>query len=249
MGSDLVAALDDLRSQRYYYGARAGLKTGDVIRPGPSADADARNESGAYVTFVDTVDAAAWEAERTLGDGPGRIYTVQPTGAIERDDQTESTYPASLGRSYRSPEPLRVTGECTNREGHPRRLYHGTKAELRPGDLIEPGHSPNFGSPDRTTTYVYLTGTLDAAKWGAELALGDGRGRIYIVEPTGPITDDPNLTNARFRGNPTKSYRTRKPLRVVGEVMEWQGHSLEALRAMKDGLERLKHQGVEPIDD
>jgi len=228
-----VTALDDLGSQRFYYGARAGLKAGDVIRPD---------------SFVDTIDAAAWEAELASGDGPGRIYAVQPTGAIEPDDQAERTYPANLGRSYRSQEPLRVSGECTSREGHPRRLYHGTKADLRPGDLIEPGYAPNFGRPDRSTTYVYLTGTLDAATWGAELALGDGPGRIYIVEPTGRITDDPNLTDTRFRGNPTKSYRTREPLRVVGEVMEWQGHSLEALKAMRDSLERLKHQGVEPID-
>ena len=97
--------------------------------------------------------------------------------------------------------------------------------------------------------YVYLTATLDAATWGAELALGEGRGRIYIVEPTGPIEDDPNLTDKRYPGNPTKSYRSREPLRVTGEVTDWQGHSPEALKAMKDGIERLKRLGVEPIDD
>ena len=99
------------------------------------------------------------------------------------------------------------------------------------------------------TTYVYLTRTLDAATWGAELAAGEGPGRIYIVEPTGPIEDDPNLTNKKFRGNPTKSYRSREPLRVTGEITDWQGHSPEALKAMKDGLERLERLGVEPIDD
>jgi len=129
------------------------------------------------------------------------------------------------------------------------RFFHGTKAALKPGDLIEAGRSPNFGQRDRTTTYVYLTGTLDAAIWGAELALGDGRGRIYMVEPTGPIEDDPNLTDMRYPGNPTKSYRAREPLRVTGEVTQWQGHSPEELKAMKDGLERLKQEGVEPIDD
>ena len=97
------------------------------------------------------------------------------------------------------------------------RFYHGTKADLKPGDLIEPGHPPNFGKRDRITTYVYLTGTLDAATWGAELALGEGPGRIYIVEPTGPIMDDPNLTDKKYPGNPTKSYRSREPLRVTGE--------------------------------
>ena len=134
-------------------------------------------------------------------------------------------------------------------EPSPQRFYHGTKADLRPGDVIEPGHSPNFGRRERTTRYVYLTATLDAATWGAELAVGDGRGRIYVVEPTGPIEDDPNLTDRKFPGNPTKSYRSREPLRVVGEVTDWQGHSAGALRAMRDNLERLSQLGVEPIDD
>ncbi len=128
------------------------------------------------------------------------------------------------------------------------RFYHGTKADLKPGDLIKPGHSPNFGNLDRTTTYVYFTGTLDAAIWGAELALCEGPGRIYIVEPTGEIMDDPNLTDKKFPGNPTKSYRSRKPVRVTGEVTDWEGHSPEALQAMKDGVEKAKREGIEPID-
>jgi len=128
------------------------------------------------------------------------------------------------------------------------RLYHGTKADLKAGEQIAPGHSANYGKLERTTTYVYLTGTLDAATWGAELARGEGRGRIYIVEPAGTIEDDPNLTDKKFPGNPTKSYRSREPLRVIGEVVDWQGHSPEEVRAMKDGLERLKQQGVVPID-
>jgi len=93
---------------------------------------------------------------------------------------------------------------------------------------------------------VYLTGTLDAAVWGAELALGEGPGRIYMVEPTGPIMDDPNLTDAKYPGNPTKSYRSRHPLRVTGECMDWQGHSPEVVKAMKDKIERL---ALDPIDD
>ncbi len=96
------------------------------------------------------------------------------------------------------------------------RLYHGTRADLKPGDLIESGYTSNYGKKKKAT-YVYLTGTLDAAIWGAELALGEGPGRIYRVEPTGPIMDDPNLTDKKYPGNPTKSYRSRKPLRVAGE--------------------------------
>lgn len=128
------------------------------------------------------------------------------------------------------------------------RFYHGTRADLRPGDLIEPGYRSNYGQR-RQANHVYLTATLDAAIWGAELALGEGPGRIYIVEPTGPIMDDPNLTDKKFPGNPTRSYRSREPLRVTGEHTDWQGHSPEALQAMRDNLERLKQLGVEAIDD
>ncbi len=127
-------------------------------------------------------------------------------------------------------------------------FFHGTKADLKVGDLIVVGYTSNFGSR-RQANFVYLTETLDAAIWGAELAVGDGPGRVYIVEPTGPFEDDPNLTDKKFPGNPTKSYRTRDGLRVVGEVHDWQGHSDEQLRAMRDGIERLRAQGIEAIED
>jgi Rifampin ADP-ribosyl transferase len=125
--------------------------------------------------------------------------------------------------------------------------YHGTKADLKAGDLIEPGYASNFGKR-KQAAFVYLTATLDAATWGAELAMGAGRGRIYIVEPTGPIEDDPNLTDKKFPGNLTKSYRSREPFRIVGEVMDWQGHSPERLEEMHDRLETLKRLGIEAIE-
>jgi hypothetical protein len=128
------------------------------------------------------------------------------------------------------------------------KLYHGTKAGLKKGDLIEPRYNSNYGK-NKKAKYVYLTATLDAAVWGAELALGDGPGRIYTVEPTGPIEDDPNLTDKKYPGNPTKSYRSPDPLRVTGEVTEWQGHPPEQLKAMKDHLERLKEMGIEAIEE
>lgn len=134
------------------------------------------------------------------------------------------------------------------RDLNSQRFYHGTKANLKPGDLIEPGFNSNYGMR-KNASFVYLTATLDAATWGAELAVGEGPGRIYIVEPTGPIEDDPNLTDKRYPGNPTKSYRTRSPLRVAGEVTDWQGHSPEQLNAMKEHLERLKQLGIEAIGD
>jgi hypothetical protein len=129
-----------------------------------------------------------------------------------------------------------------------RSFFHGTKANLKNGDLIGPGYTSNYGQR-AMAAYVYLTGTLNAAIWGAELAVGEGPGRIYVVEATGPIEDDPNLTDKKYPGNPTLSYRSKDPLRVIGEVIEWQGHSAEELKNMKDGLERLRQLGVEAIED
>jgi hypothetical protein len=128
------------------------------------------------------------------------------------------------------------------------KFYHGTKANLKQGDLIEPGFNSNYGKRKKAS-YVYLTATLDAAIWGAELAFGEEPGRIYTVRPTGPIEDDPNLTDKKFPGNPTKSYRSQHPLQVIGEIRDWQGHSPEQLKAMKEHLEQLKQLGIEAIDD
>lgn len=121
---------------------------------------------------------------------------------------------------------------------------HGTRADLKPGDLISPGYASNYGS-NRAARYIYFTATLDAAVWGAELALGEGRERIYLVEPTGPWEDDPNVTDKKFPGNPTLSYRSAQPLKVVGEVSCWQPHPAEQVAAMKQALARLKEQGIE----
>lgn len=126
--------------------------------------------------------------------------------------------------------------------------YHGTKAGLQTGDLIAPGFASNYGQR-KQSAFVYLSATMEAATWGAELAVGEGRGRIYIVEPTGPIEDDPNLTNKRFPGNPTQSYRSRDAFRVVGEVLEWTGHTQEQLQQMHDHLEELRRRGVEAIEE
>ena len=128
-------------------------------------------------------------------------------------------------------------------------FYHGTKADLQPGDVLEPGYRSNFGPARKTANFVYLTSTMDAATWGAELSAGEGPGRIYEVEPTGPIEDDPNLTDKRFPGNPTRSYRTRQPLRVVREVEGWEPHDPEVLQRMRDHLAELERQGVEAIND
>jgi rifampin ADP-ribosylating transferase len=134
-------------------------------------------------------------------------------------------------------------------EGYEAGVYlHGTKANLAVGDMLTPGRESNF-EDGRKMNYVYFTATLDAATWGAELAAGEGRGRIYIVEPTGEFVDDPNVTNKRFPGNPTQSFRSREPLRVVGELLNWAGHSPEKLPAMRDGLDALRRQGPAQIED
>jgi rifampin ADP-ribosylating transferase len=125
---------------------------------------------------------------------------------------------------------------------------HGTKADLAVGEMVVPGRESNF-EVGRVMNYVYFTATLDAATWGAELAAGPGRGRIYIVEPTGDFEDDPNVTDKRFPGNPTRSFRSREPLRVVSELVGWVGHSPETLQAMRDGLDALKRQGSAQIED
>ncbi len=126
--------------------------------------------------------------------------------------------------------------------------FHGTKADLKVGDLIKIGHSSNYGQ-QKNAKYIFLSATLDAAIWGAELAFGEGRERIYLVEPTGEIEDDPDLTDKKFPGNPTKSYRSTQPFKVIGEITVWQGHPADQVKTMKDHLEKLKEQGMNSLND
>ena len=126
--------------------------------------------------------------------------------------------------------------------------FHGTKADLKIGTLLKVGFNSNY-TPYGQLNHIYFTATLDAAIWGAELAAGEGRERIYLVEPTGSIEDDPNLTDKKFPGNPTMSYRSRHPLKVVGEVTVWQGHAPDQIKAMKDGLAKLREQGLDDIEN
>lgn len=127
-------------------------------------------------------------------------------------------------------------------------FYHGTKADLKYGDLIEPGFKSNYGK-GKTAKYIYFSATLEAAIWGAELAQGEDRERIYLIEPIGPIEDDPNLTDKKFPGNPTKSYRSLHACKIVAEVINWQGHAEEQLAAMKNRVEESRQQGIEAIED
>jgi hypothetical protein len=146
---------------------------------------------------------------------------------------------------------MKNTESQPNKPGHTvfvQTYFHGTKADLKIGDLIKIGLTSNYGQK-QVAKYIYLTSTLDAAVWGAELAEGKGHERIYLVEPTGSIEDDPNLTDKKFPGNPTMSYRSKDPFKIVGEVTIWQGHAPEQVEAMKGGLAKLKEHGIEAIED
>ena len=131
-------------------------------------------------------------------------------------------------------------------------FFHGTKSALEPGDELVPGHASNF-QEGRVSNNIYFTALVETAAWGAELSTAlagsEDRGHIYVVEPLGPFEDDPNVTNKRFPGNITESYRTRDPLRVVGEVDSWEGHDPEELNGMLDRLAQLREQGLDVIED
>jgi hypothetical protein len=131
-------------------------------------------------------------------------------------------------------------------------FYHGTKALLAVGDELVAGHGSNF-QDGRVMNHVYFTSLVSTAAWGAELATALAgsrqRGHIYVVEPLGAFEDDPNVTDKKFPGNPTESYRTRHPLRVVAEVSDWEGHAPDVLQAMLDGLARMREQGLDVIED
>lgn len=228
MSVDKPTEADEAGAQ-LYYGTRSTYAPGDRLNPG-----------GEEVYFTADVDAAIWAAELSDGEDPPRVYRVRVVGAYD-DSAKEAGYVAARhpAMTLRARAPVEVLDEVTRWT-----YYHGTRAELAIGALIEPGHLSNFGESPRRANFVYFTRTLDASIWGAELAVGEGPGRIYRVEPTGPIEDDPNLTNVRFRGNPTKSFRSRHPLRVLGEVAEWRGHPPEVVQRMREGLAQLAKAGV-----
>jgi hypothetical protein len=138
---------------------------------------------------------------------------------------------------------------CQHVEGP---FFHGTKSALEVGEELMPGNPSNF-QQGRVSNHIYFTALVDTAAWGAELATAlagtSEPGHIYVVEPLGPFEDDPNVTNKRFPGNPTQSFRTRHPVRVVGEVGSWEGHDPEVLTAMLDRLTLLREQGLDLIED
>ena len=164
-------------------------------------------------------------------------HAAEPTPSESNDTSNDTEYvPVTFER-------------CDHVEGP---FYHGTKTAFEIGDQLVPGHGSNFHE-GRTSNNVYFSALVETAVWGAELATalaGSGeRGHVYIVEPAGPFEDDPNVTNKKFPGNITQSYRTRDPLLVVGEVQAWEGHAPEVLNGMLDNIARLREQGLDVIED
>lgn len=127
-------------------------------------------------------------------------------------------------------------------------LYHGTKAELKIGDYIIPGYPSNYGARKKAN-FVYTTALIQGAALAAELAEGSGKSRVFIVEPQGPIEDDPNVTDKKFPGNPSRSYRTREPMKIVGEVESWERLAPEVLNKLKQKMEEAARLGIEAINE
>ena len=131
-------------------------------------------------------------------------------------------------------------------------FFHGTRFTFSAGDELTPGRASNY-QEGRVSNHIYFSALVETAAWGAELSTAlagsDGRGRIYVVEPLGPFEDDPNVTNKRFPGNITKSYRSRDVLRVVEELEEWDGHAPDVVKGMLDRLALLREQGLDVIED
>jgi hypothetical protein len=125
--------------------------------------------------------------------------------------------------------------------------FHGTKSQLNIGDLVVPGNNANYG--ERKAKFVYASSNLNVAIWAAELAVGDGAPRIYVVEPMGPIENDPNLTDKKFPGNPTNSFRCRNGFKVVAEVSDWQGHPADEIKAAREKVDLALKNGAPIIED
>jgi rifampin ADP-ribosylating transferase len=118
-------------------------------------------------------------------------------------------------------------------------FYHGTRADLQVGDLLTPGFRSNYQS-EVIMNHIYFTALVNGAGLAAALAKGDGRERVYIVEPTGSFENDPNVTDKKFPGNPTRSYRTQAPLKIVGEVTDWVRQTPEEIQKWREKLANVK---------
>ncbi len=200
---------------------------------------------------------AARAAEAARGDDPV-VAEYVITAAAKRADPAVldvlGRYPRAPGGRGRVAVLLRrLDGMLRDPAPTPRVVddpgpfFHGTKADLRPGDLLTPGWRSNYGTR-RKANHIYMTSLRDGAPLAAGLAAGDGPGRVYRVEPLGTIEDDPNVTDKRFPGNPTRSYRTTEPVRVVEELHDWQPVALELIQQLRERMAGLTELGIEAMD-
>lgn len=145
----------------------------------------------------------------------------------------------TLGNTHKATEYAEKASKAKTTPTDSGPFYHGTKANLTSGDLLVPGGLSNYQS-ELKMNHVYFTAVLNGATLAAALAKGDASERVYIVEPTGHFESDPNLTDKKFPGNPTRSYRSSLPLRIIGEVTEWERQKPEVIQAYREKLENNK---------
>ncbi len=178
---------------------------------------------------------------------PGRTWSDGGTVSTE-EEHTKSIADAIAGADDAEYVPV-TFDRCEHVEGP---FFHGTKTEFVIGDELAPGHRSNYHD-GRIANHVYFAALIEPAVWGAELAValggGTGQAHVYVVEPTGPFEDDPNVTNKRFPGNVTQSYRTRHPMRIVGELAAWESHPPDVLQGMLDNIAKLRADGLDVVLD
>jgi rifampin ADP-ribosylating transferase len=192
------------------------------------------------------MSSTARDRDGEFGHAPaGTVVGVSTSGPEYRTMSIAESIAASAGTDH-----VPVTFESCDHVAGP--FFHGTRVTFAPGDRIVPGHGSNYHD-GRIANHVYFAALLEPSIWAAELATAlagdDDRGHVYVVEPTGPFEDDPNVTDKKFPGNVTRSYRTRHPVRVVDEVRDLDPHPPEVLQGMLDNLARLRAEGRDVIDD
>lgn len=167
---------------------------------------------------------------------------------VEESGDAARSISASIEASTREVFVPTTYDHCDHVQGP---FFHGTGRSLPVGEQFVPGWPSNYRD-GRIANHVYFAALIEPAVWAAELAValtGDGRERVYVVEPLGPFEDDPNVTNKKFPGNVTRSYRTRHPLRVVEELRDWECHEPQVLQGMLDSIARMRAQGLDVIED
>lgn len=181
--------------------------------------------------------------QKTASDRLQWLETALQLGLKINDDSVKSAFPSLYGNiakcyeELNEPDKAKKNAELANTFRHQISdkgpFYHGTKAALKVGDLLTPGGKSNYQTGLKMN-HIYFTALVNGAGLAAELAKGDGTGHVYIVEPTGPFENDPNLTDKKFPGNPTRSYRSDAPLKIVGEVTDWVRQTPEQIQHLHE---------------